>query len=121
MKKSLKESCDAFSPTIPNPSSSEIKISLIVPECPVSPNQWIGKKFAKHNETKRWERNISYAISMLFSTPSTEKNLMRTIEDTSSNLYKMLASTLAWHRTIPISRRKPRKGWTQITLIFRKA
>lgn len=122
MKNQLKESYEGSSRSEVSPSSSVIEIVLEIPECPISVNRWLGKRFAKHNEVKRWEKNIACAMLEYFTGAGTAKNLTQatTLPIPPVSQFQMRWSTLASLAMTKISRRKPRKGWTRIKLTFKK-
>lgn len=120
MKNQLKESYVGSSNKEASPSSELIEIILEIPECPISPNRWIGKKWGKHNEVKRWNRLIILAISKFCSTPTTEKGSMKITEGMSLSQFWMRSFLWGFPKTTRTSRQTSNRGWTRIKLTFKK-
>lgn len=100
-------------------SGSLIVVDLMIPECPISPNNWLGKPWKAHAEMCLYKNLISLAILKPCFLEPTGDNLMKTIKLISSKNFKTLWSTLASHTQISKSRRKSLKGWTRIRLTFK--
>jgi hypothetical protein len=85
-------------------------------------NNWIGSKWGKSNETKRWEHNIASAlVKLIIGAPMGKNSIQATMQAfLPLNLSQTQWSTLVSKGTTKISRRKPRKGYTEIILTFEK-
>lgn len=101
-----------------------LQIELEIPEAPKSPNAWLGKKFAKHNETKKWEKRIASAVLTWYSKQDTaiaSTRIMRSIAPNQSlMLSSILASLIMTKTSKSLFVKKRSTGRTKLCLTFAK-